>query len=61
MKAYLLSEKNGTVQIGHRVYCLGTSEAFDADRSGLQGKPHCEVKENTWSEAREAYLRLIKP
>jgi len=60
MKAYLLSEKNGTVQIGHRVYCLGTGEAFDADRSGLQGKPRCEVKENTWSEAREAYLRLIR-
>jgi len=59
MKAYLLSQENGVVQIGQRVYCLGTGEAFDADRRGLQDKPRCEVSENSWPEARRAYLSLI--
>ena len=63
MKAYVLSTENGTVQIGHAVYCIQTMESFTATRKGLaktswvDGLPEkrsYDVPDNSWRSAKIA-------
>jgi len=54
MKAYILSTENGTVQIGHTVYCIPTKECFDTTVKGLGGKTSYTVPDNSWRSAKIA-------
>jgi hypothetical protein len=54
MKAYILSEEHGTVQIGRTVYCLPTGKSFQSTRKGLKGLPCYDVQDNSWTAARIA-------
>lgn len=53
MKAYVLSTENGTVQIGHTVYCIPTKNCFDTNKKGLRGKSYT-VPNNSWRSAKIA-------
>ncbi|MDY6893869.1 MAG: hypothetical protein SVO01_00400 [Thermotogota bacterium] len=54
MKAYILSQQHGTVQIGCTVYQPCTNSSFRADRKGLRGLPVVEVGTQSMSEAIKA-------
>jgi len=54
MKAYIISAKHGTVQIGRTVYCIPANHSFQADREGLKNKPSYEVPDNCWASAKLA-------
>jgi len=59
MKAYILSEEHGTVQIGRTVYCLPTIQAFEASRKGLKNKPAYKVMDNSWNSAKQAIQKHL--
>lgn len=58
MKAYVLSEENGTVQIGNTLFCLGSGKSFLTHRKGLKELPSIDVEEKSWKEAKKAFLKM---
>ncbi len=53
MKAYILSEEHGTVQIGSIVYQPCTGTMFQADRKSLKNKNYIVVEKASMEIARK--------
>lgn len=60
MKAYILSEQHGTIQLGYTVYQIPTNIKFRTNTKADYYCPEYEVKSNSWKSAKEAMCQHIE-